>query len=246
MDGWMKYLRRHEANVFNAIFYDKEAVGEVELETIIRNVALFFDLPVPVVVSQCEGFAEILVKDKYAESELSYNMEMLRSAGINNRDALTLCFVHEMGHQLMSKKIFRLFDSERWIQELAADMTAALYAKRFLLATGKYKYAVSVQKASETHPSGQVRKDAVEFAWYCMERTETDGCKFAQMVADILPTFVFRHYATLQKDYQQMKQEIKSPPPPPKEYALEDLPDSNLIKQAVMKYRRQNKQEDVK
>ena len=43
---WMKYMRRHEANVFNAIFYDKEEVTEDDIQRIIADVASFFCLPV--------------------------------------------------------------------------------------------------------------------------------------------------------------------------------------------------------
>lgn len=41
---------------------------------------------------------------------------------------------------------YDLFCSERWIQELAADMTAGTYAARHGLTTGKYKFALSLQK----------------------------------------------------------------------------------------------------
>ena len=44
---WMKYMRRHEANVFNAFFYDKEDVMEDDIHSIIADVAAFFDLPIP-------------------------------------------------------------------------------------------------------------------------------------------------------------------------------------------------------
>ena len=86
---WMKYMRRHEANVFNAIFYDKEEVTEDDIQRIIADVATFFDLPIPEINGKCESFAEVLLDDKAGECELSYNLEMLRTAGINNKDAFT-------------------------------------------------------------------------------------------------------------------------------------------------------------
>ena len=84
---WMKYMRRHEANVFNAIFYDKEEVTEDDIQRIIADVAKFFDLPTPEINSKCESFAEVLMGDKAGECELSYNLEMLKKVGINNKDA---------------------------------------------------------------------------------------------------------------------------------------------------------------
>ena len=38
---WMKYMRRNEANVFNAIFSDKEEVTEDDIQRIIADVASF-------------------------------------------------------------------------------------------------------------------------------------------------------------------------------------------------------------
>lgn len=38
---WMKYMRRHEAKVFNAIFSDHEEVMEDDIQRIIADVASF-------------------------------------------------------------------------------------------------------------------------------------------------------------------------------------------------------------
>lgn len=141
----MKYMRRHDANVFNAIFFDTENVTEENVRCVIADVASFFHLPEPEISSKCETFAEVLVGEQAEQCEMSYNIEMLKEAGINNRDAFTLCFVHEMAHQLLWPHRFVLFRCERWMQELAADLTAGLYAESHLLATGKYKYALSRQ-----------------------------------------------------------------------------------------------------
>lgn len=234
---WMKYSRRHEANVFNAIFYDKEDVTEDDIQRIIANVAAFFDLPQPEINSRCEAFAEVLLRDTTGECELSYNMEMLRKVGVNNRDAFTLCFVHEMAHQMLYKHRFMLFTSERWVQELAADLTAGLYAERHNLATGKFKYALSVQKHCITHPDGALRKEIVEHGRNYLERRRVDGEKMMNMVLRIMPSFVFLHKKELKESWQQMLDELETPPPKAQHYNIEDLPDSNLIKQAVMKYK---------
>ena len=243
-EQWMKYRRRHEANVFNAIFYDKEEVTEDDIQRIIADVAAFFDLPRPETNSRCESFAEVLLGDKANECELSYNLEMLQKVGINNRDAFTLCFVHEMAHQMLYKHQFMLFCSERWIQELAADLTAGLYAERHLLATGKFKYALSRQGHSITHPVGELRKEIVECGRHYLERQAVDGEKMMNMVQQIMPSFVFIHKKEVKQSWYQLLDELESPPQEPKHYNIEDLPDSNLLKQAVMKYKQSKKAND--
>lgn len=234
---WMKYMRRHEANVFNAIFYDKEEVTEDNIQRIIADVASFFSLSVPEINGKCESFAEVLLGDKAGECELSYNLEMLRTAGINNKDAFTLCFVHEMAHQALYRHQFMLFCSERWMQELAADLTAGLYAERHHLATGKFKYALSRQKYSITHPDGELRKEIVECGRHYLEQQMVNGIKMTNMVLQIMPSFVFTHKKELKRDWCKMLDDLETPPQEPKHYNIEDLPDSNLIKQAVMRYK---------
>ena len=239
---WMKYMRRHEANVFNAIFYDKEEVTEDDILRIITDVATFFNLPKPEINSKCESFAEVLMGDKTGECELSYNLEMLRKVGINNKDAFTLCFVHEMAHQALYRHQFMLFCSERWMQELAADLTAGLYAERHHLATGKFKYALSTQKYSITHPDGRLRKEIVECGRHYLEQQFVDGEKMMSWVLQMMPSFVFTHKNELKKDWYQLLDDLEAPPQAPIHYNIEDLPDSNLIKQAVLKYKQSKAQ----
>ena len=86
---WRKYLRRHECNVFDALFYDKEDVTEEDVQSIVIKVAEFFNMPQPDMQSKCDTFAEVMMGDVAEKCEISYNMEMLRKIGINNRDALT-------------------------------------------------------------------------------------------------------------------------------------------------------------
>ena len=151
-----------------------------------------------------------------------------------------MCFVHEMAHQMLFHYRFSLFCSERWIQELAADITAGLYAARHLLTTGKFKYALSRQKYSLTHPDGKLRKEIVECGRQNLERMRVDGNTIMDIVIRYMPFFVYTHYDTLESDYRKMAYELELPsPPPPQPVRIEDLPDSNLIKQVVMKHRKQ-------
>ena len=50
-----------------------------------------------------------LVINKAEECELSYNMEMLRNAVVNNKDAFTLYSVHEMAQQILYRYKFMHF-----------------------------------------------------------------------------------------------------------------------------------------
>lgn len=236
---WMKHMRRHTASVFNALFFDQESISDDDIVSIIADVADFFSLPLPAISDKCDTFAEILLRGDADKVELSYNIEMLRRDGINNKDAFTLCFVHEMAHQVLIDYHFGLFCNERWIQELAADLTAGLYAERHSLATGKFMYALSRQRYSITHPDGALRKKIVEHGRSYVAHMSNDGVKLIQTVVKSMPAFAYTHFDTLQQDWDEALSEFERQPskPRPKPIDIETLPDSNLIKQAVMRYR---------
>mgnify|MGYP000190743881 CR=1 FL=1 len=245
MNKWMKFMRRHEANIFNAIFYDKEEVADEDIISFVTDITSFFNLPQPEIINKCKTFAEVLLGNNAKQCELSYNIEMLKKVGINNKDTFTLCFVHEMTHQILFRHRFRLFYSERWIQELAADLAVGLYAERHHLATGKYKYALSIQKYSITHPDGKLRKEIVEVGRHYLEQRNVDGKTMIDLVIRIMPAFTFTHHKILKNNWYRLMNELEVPPPPQVPgYNIEDLPDSNLIKQAVMKYRKQKEQDN--
>ncbi len=242
MAEWAQFQRRHEANVFNALFYDKESISGEDIVDIVRGIAKFFDLPMPLIYNKCETFAKVLTGPNATECELYYNIQMLAEAGINNKDAFTMCFVHELSHQLLHGFNFDLFINERWVHELAADLMTGVYANRHLIATGKYKYVLSRLAASETHPNGGLRAEIVDYGRLYFEKRKDSRTVLASDVLALLPAFVFLHYDILKLDLEKVEEELENPPaslPESQEVRIEDLPDSNLIKQMVMRIRAQ-------
>ncbi len=242
MAEWAQFQRRHKANVFNAFFYDKESISEEDIEGVVEGIAKFFDLPLPQIYDTCDTFAKILTSPSATECELHYNIKMLTEAGINNKDAFTMCFVHELSHQLLHRCHFDLFANERWVHELAADLMAGVYANQHPIATGKYKYVLSRQAASETHPAGSIRAEIVDYGRIYFEKRKESHTVLASDVLTLLPAFIYLHYDILKKDWKQVEEEVENPPahlPKPKEVRIVDLSDSNLIKQMVMRTRAQ-------
>ncbi|WP_300761898.1 hypothetical protein [uncultured Parabacteroides sp.] len=243
MNKWMKHTRRHEANIFNALFYDQEAVNEEAVHTILSRVASFFDLPIPLLHGQCESMAKIMTSDDANQCELYYNMRMLNDVGINNLDAMHLCLVHEMAHQVLRDYKFRLFHNEKWIQELAADLIVGAYSQIHDIASGKYKYAVSIQKASLTHPDGLLRKSVIDFSRQSYELSSEGRLETIHQSLRTLPYFIFSHFDELRKGWNQVCDELEHPPVVQRTN-IEDLPDSNLLKQMVLKYKQQKTAEN--
>lgn len=247
---WVKFVRRHKAGIIDALFLDKDYdIKEVDIKGTIKQVADFFELPVPVIKERAETIAEVVTSENAAECELYYNWRKMEKSGINNREALKLAFLHELSHQYLYKTRFLLFENELWIQELAADLLVGGFSVlNGDVATGKYKYVVSTQKASLTHPDGKLREKIVvygrEYVEQLLRQKRYSGIKD---ILTGLPAFVYSHYQELQESWEaisledMMKDEEKSV-----EWAIdyESLPDTNLLKQYWLKHKDDKKKED--
>ena len=248
---WVKFVRRHKAGIIDALFLDKDYdIKEEDIKGTVKQVADFFELPVPVIRERAETIAEVMTSENAAECELYYNWREMEKSGINNREALKLAFLHELSHQYLYKTRFLLFENELWIQELAADLLVGGFSVlNGDVATGKYKSVVSTQKASLTHPDGKLREEIVVYG-----RTYTEQLlrqKRYNGIEDILsglPAFVYSHYQELQESWDNIRledalEEHKNPTEQtPIDY--ESLPNTNLLKQYWLKQKNEKTKED--
>lgn len=248
---WVKFVRRHKAGIIDALFLDKDYdIKKEDIIGTIKQVADFFELPLPVIRERAETMAEVMTSENAAECELYYNWREMEKSGINNREALKLAFLHELSHQYLYKTRFLLFENELWIQELAADLLVGGFSVlNGDVATGKYKYVVSTQKASLTHPDGKLREEIVvygrEYAEQLLRQKRYSGI---EDILSGLPAFVYSHYQELQESWDNISledalEEHKKPiEHTPIDY--ESLPDTNLLKQYWLKHKNEKSKED--
>lgn len=247
---WVKFVRRHKAGIIDALFLDKDYdIKEEDIKGTIKQVADFFELPVPVIKERAETIAEVVTSENAAECELYYNWRKMEKSGINNREALKLAFLHELSHQYLYKTRFLLFENELWMQELAADLLVGGFSVlKGDVATGKYKYVVSTQKASLTHPDGKLREKIVvygrEYVEQLLRQKRYSGIKD---ILTGLPAFVYSHYQELQESWEaisleDMMKDEEKPVERPIDY--ESLPETNLLKQYWLKHKDDKKKED--
>lgn len=248
MQRWLAYLRRHNANIFDVFFKDKENITDDDIVATIGKVAKFFALPVPVLHDKCEAIAKVMTSSQASECELYYNWQMMEKAGINNHDTLALSFVHELAHELLYDVRFLLFENELWVQELAADMmVGAFSAIGDDVATGKYKYVLRQLPASMTHPDGKLRASIVEFGREYITQLRNQGeVDDIKEVLKGLPAFVYGHYQELQESWSKVQLDDGEEDTPkettPMDY--EALPDTNLLKQYYLKHK-ERKEDDI-
>lgn len=244
-----KFSRRHEANVFNALFKDKEPITEDDVDKRVKRAALFFDLPIPTILKSSDCLAKIAFTDQTElGGEIRYDLKKLEEIGINNVDAFEALITHELSHQYLASYKFNFCRNKNWSMELACDYIVGVRCSANMIASGKYKYAVSQMKASESHPDGEYRLKAVktgfDFAEWLIRRGKRPT---AEMALIGINKFLCEQSAQLNESFFRFM--TTPPPPPPKERDIMDLPDNNLIKQYVLKWRaeqaqKQNQQKD--
>lgn len=248
---WVKFVRRHKVGIIDALFLDKDYdIKEEDIKGTIKQVADFFELPVPAIRERAETIAEVMTSEDAAECELYYNWREMEKSGINNREALKLAFLHELSHQYLYKTRFLLFENELWIQELAADLLVGGFSVlNGDVATGKYKYVVSTQKASLTHPDGKLREKIVVYGReYAEQLLRQKRYNCIEDILSGLPAFVYSHYQELQESWDNISledalEEQKKPTErTPIDY--ESLPDTNLLKQYWLKHKNDKTKED--
>lgn len=241
--AFYKLLRRHESNPFNAFFYDKEPLTEEDIKIRVTRASEFFDLPIPNLVSQCETLAKITFSDSSElGSEIQYDVKKLYEIGINNLDAFDAMLTHELSHQFLATQKFNFCQNKQWCIELACDFIVGVRCSANMIASGKYKYAVSTMKTSATHPDGSFRLKAVkcgfDFAEWLFRKMQKPTAESA-MVG--LTRFLISNSKALNESYYTF---LTTPPTlPQKPRDIMDLPDSNLLKQAVLKYRAEQEME---
>ncbi len=246
MQRWFAYLRKHNANIFDVFFKDKDNISDDDIVITIKDVATFFGLPIPVISDKCFTIAEVITSDNAVECELFYSMQMMGKAGINNLDTLRLSLVHELSHQVLHQTRFLLFENELWMQELAADMmVGAFSAMDNDVATGKYKYVLRQLPASMTHPDGTLRAAIVEYGReYITQMRKQGEIDDIQEVLKGLPAFVYGHYQELQDSWNDVQLEDDQDNVPVETVPIdyESSPDTNLIKQYYLKHK--NRKDD--
>ena len=203
MREWRAFLRRHNANIFDALFKDIDySLKEEYLNSIISDVAGFFGMDTPSIITYCDTLTRICQgSDDPSKYELYYNWQTMMENGINNRDAFTLCMVHELTHVYLNDTRFMLCRNERWCHELAADYMVGIYSVTTIITTGKYKYAVGHMPMTITHPKGEHRVAAVEYGRECRSRFYWPT---VAMAMSGLPAFIYGRQKTLNKELEEL------------------------------------------
>lgn len=231
---YYKLLRRNEANPFNALFYDKEKLTEESIAERVKKASRFFDLPIPTMIDSCDSLASITFPDSDKRSEIRYDVSKLEEIGINNLDAFDAVMTHELSHQLLKDEEFNFCVNTRWSNELACDFISGARCSVDRIATGKYKYAVSIMKESITHPGGEIRIKAVQSGYEFAEWLFEQGIRATiKNILHGINQFLCIYSKELNESYRNY---LNSQSESVGQIDVMALPDDNLLKQKIIKH----------
>ena len=114
--------------------------------------------------------------------------------------------VHELTHLYFKDIRFLICRNERWCHELAADFVVGIYFALKGIAIGKYKYVVQQLPMTLTHPKGEHRVAAVDFARECLFRFPWHDVDSAMAG---LPAFVYGRQKLLNEELVQCARNLK-------------------------------------
>lgn len=240
-DNWFyRYMQRHEHTLVLPLSC-YEPFSEEDIQKRVLRSSIFFDLPVPELISRSNILAKISFNEnKTQPCRITYDIDQLYNIGINNKDAFDALLIHELSHQFLAKKEYNFCINSSWSKELACDFIVGVMCSRFMLATGKYKYVVKYQNASETHPLGSLRLKAVTDGFNYSELLLRQGISVTISSALIgVNHFLCVNSKLINDTFIDW---LNNPPTNSDEpYDVLSLPDNNLVKQCVLKFREQNK-----
>lgn len=246
---WFIMVQRMHQTMWGINPHNTEWFDQRTVEASVKEIVSFFGLPMPKIQETGNTITKISTGDDGQESEFLYNLKTMQDKGVNNLDALQLCIAHELCHQALRDTLFCIFPNELWIQELACDIAAGAYAEKYFLATNKYKWVINIKKATPTHPEGKLRELAVDYGRENFPKIAVnEDSPLLDRILSLVPPFVYEHMMELAKSWKMVEEldweKTFFNPPPPQPLDIDSLPDTNLIKQAVLKHRAQLKEKE--
>lgn len=205
MREWRDFTLRFHCNTLDVITKEIEFTQE-DINEAINYASSFYGILAPKMLNNADVVAQIVIHDEPQDCELSYNWQLLKQSGILTKDALLLCFIHEMGHEYLHSHRFMLFQNELWMHELAIDMIVGAYAARHNRTIGHYKHAISTLLPTPTHPDGKLREDSLLYG-YEIARDMPRGEPFTvEYVLAHFPKFVYSRLLQLVEDWRAVRE----------------------------------------
>lgn len=241
---FIKWLRRENANIFDVFFYDKELVEKEFIKDEVSFLSGFFGLNEPDIEFESDYPLEVKLNDikEDVAACISCNIKKLEAFGFNNKDAVVASLCHEFSHIYSHGLTYGYCDNEYWEAELYADFMASAAMTALNVAGGKYRYIIGDGKATLTHPHGEYRLRCAKTAReYVLSLPSTKKIALDDVESQFL-LFLLTNVKEINDYLHEHEEEIEHALDPKEEVKIDYMqyPDSNLIKQYILKHQQNN------
>lgn len=241
---FLKWIRRENANIFDVFFHDKELVEKEYIKDEIAFLSEFFGLNEPNVEFESDSPLEVRLNDFQGNivACISCNTKMLEDCGFNNKDAVVASLCHEFSHIYSHGHTYGYCDNEFWEAELYADFMASAVMTALNVAGGKYRYIIGEGKATLTHPYGEYRLRCAKTAReYVLSLPSIKKIALDDVESQFL-LFLLTNVKEINDYLHEHEEEIEHALDPKEEVKIDYMqyPDSNLIKQYILKHQQNN------
>lgn len=147
-----------------------DAALEVRVEAAAYSASKFFGLPeAKIIKGDCIGVyknGEGVLSDDVFE----YNLEQFKQNDCTSFEDMTKIWAHECGHRL-----FQNILPNSWADELGADFFAGARSEMLGLSKSNFEKFLKSTQASETHPDGNLRIQAMDYGRYVVSEMKKNG-----------------------------------------------------------------------
>lgn len=155
--------------VKDLLYKSKYGLTEEECFTGIKEACDFFGMPMPQLIQDVTG-----KKDRQTASQsndpstffddiLYYNLEELKTVGVDDYTAFTLVFTHECAHRYFQNRLLPGPNYGQWEGELVADFFMGVRASLQHMDISKVINGLARRGGSGTHPTGLLRRDYIVY-----------------------------------------------------------------------------------
>ncbi|MDR0505724.1 MAG: hypothetical protein LBH32_02745 [Dysgonamonadaceae bacterium] len=130
----------------------------------------FFGMLHPAIIDSGATGVWTLDPMTYGDDVVGFARQQMMEMGIYGQDALNLVMTHECGHRAL-----QAMQLDSWTEELGCDYLAGIRAGLQHQEIGIFENSLANTFGSETHPSGSLRVDFIEYGKHVAEQMQENG-----------------------------------------------------------------------
>lgn len=149
-----------------------DAALEARAEAAAHSASKFFNIPEANIQKGNSIGVYKNCKGTFLDDVFEYNLDLFKKMECTSFEDMSKIWSHECGHRLL-QNIF----PNSWADELGADFFAGARSEMMGLPKGNFEKTLSTTKASDSHPDGALRMQAMDYGRFTVTQMKKAGIK---------------------------------------------------------------------